>query len=124
MGYERNHAIVVSSWDDIIVKAHAEALRIYANEGNYPWSRTVSPIIPGIINDWHTFIVVPDGSKEGWDVSDEGDRRRDEFIEWLDAQRYDDDSTSIDWVEVQYGDDNDETLTLRDSDARRRARYP
>lgn len=97
MGYMRHHAIVVTSWNDkTVIDAHKVAVEIF------PW---VSPISPEGINGHVSFLIPPDGSKEGWPSSDEGDERRTKFIKWVDAQAYDDGSNSIDYVEVFYGDD-------------------
>ena len=112
MGYMRHNAIVVTSYsDELIETAHKLAVEIFED---------VSTITPSKTNGYQSFLVPPDGSKEGWDESDAGDKNRDKFIAWLDSQRYDDGSTSLDWVEVQYGDDNRETIIIRDSDVRLR----
>lgn len=110
MGYIRHHAIIVTSFDEgLIQKAYMMALEIFDPQH-------VSPVIGPVTNAFYTFFVGPDGSKEGWKTSDDGDERRDRFIVWLDMQRHEDGSTSLDWVEVQYGDDNHETCIVRDSD--------
>ncbi|ATN88863.1 hypothetical protein [Acinetobacter baumannii] len=112
MGYMRHHAIVVTSWDQkLLAEAHAKAVELGA---------CVSPLVNGHINMYQSFLVAPDGSKEGWDTSDEGDAQRAALVEWLDAQRYDDDSTCLSWVEVQFGDEELHTCIVADSDERRR----
>lgn len=98
MGYMRHHAIVVTSGTDRIEEAHAKALEIFGED--------VTAIQRSLINGYSTFFVGPDGSKEGWEASDEGNRRRDVFVVWLDAQRYDDHSSWLKWAVVQYGDDD------------------
>jgi len=109
MGYMRYHAIIVSSWnDELLAKAHAVALSIFPH---------VSNIVPHIKNGGGSFFVPPDGSKEGWDASDEGDDRREQFVKWLKEQCYDDFSTSTPWIEVQYADDEKESRILSDSDS-------
>lgn len=124
MGYMCHHAIVVTCDSKLAVLAHAKAGEILAggrNEGpvRRDWAQLLSPIIPGIVNSEDTFIVAPDGSKEGWDGSDEGERLRAVFVAWLDAQRYDDGSTSFKWALVQYGDDEHDNRVLRHSDDNR-----
>ena len=118
MGYMRHHAIVVTSWteppDGLIASAHARAEAILPG--------LVSPIIPSRINGYSSFFIAPDGSKEGWDESVEGDTQRDELIAWLDAQRYADGSTSLDWIEVQFGDEEGESVITRHSDEPKRKR--
>ena len=108
MGYMRHHAIVVTSWDsDILEEAHAKAREIF------PY---VSPISPPATNGYAAFFIPPDGSKEGWPASDDGDDRRNKFIAWLNEQRFPDGSTVLDWVEVQFGDENGESKVCRHSD--------
>lgn len=58
----------------------------------------------GIANDYHTIVLVPDGSKEGWPDSAVGDRLRELFIAKLESMAYDDGSNSWHWVEVGYGE--------------------
>ena len=44
-------------------------------------------------------MVPPDGSKEGWDESNEGDKRRDALFEYMATLKM------IDYVEVAFGGD-------------------
>lgn len=114
MGYERHHAIIVTDrgYGDFIQRAHREAMKIFMGR--------VSGIIPSAINGNKSFFVAPDGSKEGWAVSDRGDADRAEFKAFLRSFEYPDGSTRLAWVEVQYGDDEMETIVTDDSDATRR----
>lgn len=111
MGYIRHHAIVVTStYDhDLLEKARLVAASKFAPE-------QVSAIVRGTINDTLSFFIGPDGSKEGWEHSDEGDDARDAFISWLRSTVYEDGCGPLQWVEIQYGDDDYETLALRSSD--------
>lgn len=118
MGYMVHHAIVVTCWSEgNAERARAEALRCFGPvgvlfDGGPPLGDClVSPIIHSPVNGYYTFLVGPDGSKEGWKPSDQGDAARAAFIAWLEAQRYEDHSSPIDWAEVQYGDeDGDDRL--------------
>jgi len=104
MGYMRAHAIVVDSWNpEPIAKAHAKATEFF------PW---VSPLSPKVTNGHQSFFIPPDGSKEGWAESDLGDDRRKAFKRWLREQAYEDGSTSLRWVEVQFADDENESVVL------------
>lgn len=108
MGHMRHHAIVVTTWNhELIDQAHAKAVEL---------GMSVSNVTSEVTNGFRSFLVAPDGSKEGWDQSDQGDQQRDAFIEWLDEQRYEDRSTALDWVVVQFGDDNRKPAIIRDSD--------
>lgn len=118
MGYERHHAIIVTTWNkDLAEQARAEAERIFSRDG-HPGRRIapVSSVLGSAVNDVCTFVVAPDGSKDGWDHSNAGDAARAEFIAYLNAQRYRDNSSPFDWVEVQYGDDWNETIVVSHSD--------
>lgn len=111
MGYERNHAIVVTSWKkEALISAHAKALALF--KGIAP----VTEITDEIINGVRSFLVAPDGSKEGWPQSDAGDTARALFIGWLKEQAYEDGSTCLAFVEVQFGDDFKHALLLDASD--------
>ena len=103
MGYTRHHAIVVSGWD----LAHADKARDKAAT-LFSW---VSEVSPAHTNGYCSFFVPPDGSKEGWDTSDEGDANRAAFIAWLR-----DGNLHLDWAEIQYGDDDGASLVLAHSD--------
>lgn len=109
MGYTRHHAIVVTSFsEETIAAAHAKAEAL---------KMSVTPIVVTQINAYHSFLIGPDGSKEWWADSDEGDRRRQEYVTWLRAQAYEDGSSPLAWVEVQYGDGDGVTLIVDHSDA-------
>lgn len=108
MGYVRHHAIIVTSWNcELLWEAFEKAKSIFPE---------LSSMIESEINRYTSFFIPPDGSKEGWDKSDEGDSRRKDFINWLNKQRYEDGSTALDWLEVQYGDDEGESKVIRHSD--------
>lgn len=116
MGYIKNHAIVVTAtYDNWIEKAHAKASEIFGAQ--------VTPVSPESINGSRSFLVPPDGSKEGWGESEQGDARREQFKAWLRAQRYEDHSSPLAWVELSYGGDDDEPLIIDDSKEAWRAHY-
>ena len=107
MGYMRHHAIVVTSWDNkILRKAHKKAKKLF---------KQVAPITPPAINGYVSFLIAPDGSKENWLPSDHGDEKRREFIEWTDRLR-DEVGFKIDYVEIQFGDERRETKIISHSD--------
>lgn len=108
MGYMRHHAIVISAgYGDYLEQARAKAIEL---------GMQVTEIVESHTNGVTTFLIIPDGSKEGWSESDAGDGRRDSMKEWLDLQRYEDGSGPLHWVEVQYGDDDRETKVVSHSD--------
>lgn len=97
MGYLRRHTIVVTgTYGDYINKAHAFAQGTGAQ---------VTDIMQAPVNTEHTFYVLPDGSKEGWCNSIEGDRRRAKIVDYLEGMAYEDGSSPLAWAELFYGDE-------------------
>ncbi|MEQ8227924.1 MAG: hypothetical protein RIA64_07550 [Rhodospirillales bacterium] len=103
MGHLREHAIVVSGeLYEHLDAAHKLATAIF------PW---VSPISPKAVNGNRAFFIPPDGSKEGWRESIDGDNRRAAFKDAMrDAGNY------SAWVEVMYGDDYGTDAVVVDDD--------
>lgn len=116
MGYMCHHAVLVTSWSEDLAKvAHAKAIELapiepFTNGVNF--DGLVSPLIGSVVNTYFSFFIAPDGSKEGWVTSDMGDRWRTAFTEWCDEQRYDDNSSSLTWALVQFGDENGDDKIL------------
>lgn len=98
MGYMRHNAIVVTSWKAEAIEAAACRAR---NLG-----LTVIVQNEEAINGYRTLLVCPDGSKEGWNESDQGDKQRSDFRDWMNTQRYEDGSSNLEWVEISYGSDD------------------
>lgn len=99
MGTIQNDAIIVTGYGEYIKMAHEKAREIF----NVPFSDYISkdlvtPLMQHIINQDETFMVIPDGSKEGWDLSEEFDHRRQEFVQYLKKEH------ALDWVSVSYGE--------------------
>jgi hypothetical protein len=68
------------------------------------WRPLVIGPVAGLVNDYLTYVFLPDGSKEGWDISDQGDEFREQFTA-LFAFRYEDGSSPFDVVHVRFGGD-------------------
>lgn len=108
MGYIRHHAIVVTGpdeWFDGCPTIH-EAREAAVDVGCLEVTDVVGPGLNGT----SSFLVAPDGSKEGWTASDEGDRARDNFILWLRAVE-----TPFSWAELVLSDDDHVALIERNS---------
>ncbi len=97
MGYIVNHTIAVTSTD---APALSAARDFAASTG-----AAVSLIAAGAINGSASFFVAPDGSKEGWDESAAGDKRREQIKSWLRAQAHSDGSTAFAGFEVEHPED-------------------
>ena len=93
MGTITHHSIIVTGFQDGRGSIH-EARQAAIDAGC-----AVTDVVEHGINFTASFLVVPDGSKEGWDASDKGDRARDAFIKWLEE-----DNGYNSWVEVSSGE--------------------
>lgn len=116
MGYIRHHAIIVTAPDYDLGNATLREARDFAARNG----GLVSEIVQSTINGYQSFVMFPDGSKEGWPESELGDARRAALIAFMDTKRYSDGSGPLDWAEVQYGDDNRETRVIAHSDENER----
>lgn len=109
MGLIRHHAIVVTATYDTRADGgeHGEHWidRAYRQASIVFPAHLITPPNDQATNSTYSFLVVPDGSKEGWEESDAGDGRRKLFVEWLQSQAYGDGSSPLTWVEVVYGDE-------------------
>lgn len=104
MGYIRHHSIVVTSYGETTKLAHDKAKEIFG--------ANVSEIVNSNINGYQSFFVAPDGSKEGWEESEQGDKDRALFIQFIEQQKYENDSNSISFAELFYGDDEGESKVV------------
>lgn len=102
MGYFRHHAIVVTSSGDHLDHAHAEAVRTF--EGT---TASVTAPTSAAMNGYRSFLVAPDGSKEGLGESDRAEAAREQFVAWLREH------SMTSWVEVSFGGDDADMIGAR-----------
>lgn len=105
MGYIRHNAIVVTTWKAEGARKAIEKARELCCQVAVQGAES--------INGYTTFVIVPDGSKEGWDASIEGDKRRNEFVKWISEQCYEDGSSWYEWAEIAYGNDDRAVQVIR-----------
>lgn len=99
MSHFKHHAIAVTSlYDPQIEEAHKKAIAIFSGLGGNVAS-LVSPILPSTSNGFRSFFIVPDGSKEGWARSNDCDKARGLFLDWLAGSH----TNFCEYVEVEYG---------------------
>ena len=99
MGYIKHHGIAVtSSIDELIKEAHTQAKSIFKYR--------TSEILNSETNGYKSFFIAPDGSKEGWGESNNGNDKRETFVKWVNEKAYEDGSNSISFCEFFYGEDN------------------
>ena len=103
MGYIKHEAVLATTWDDANVAELRKKLAEWSQEDQ---ARVL--IGPSTMNGYVTVILVPDGSKEGWDESDKWDVLRAHFLSFLTAQHW---QTLI----VTYGDDRPSVQSIEES---------
>jgi ABC-type sugar transport system substrate-binding protein len=109
MGYMRHDAIVVTSWDAKYLTAGIEK----AAELGLP----VSGVVKGTTNGYVSFLIAPDGSKEGWAESDRGDEAREKWMDWADDAYKK--GVYLQWVHVSFaGDEYMDTAVKRQASSK------
>lgn len=99
MGLIQHNAVIATTWSD----ERFNAVMGWLN--NLPAEhRSLFVFAKGLVNSYQTIVLAPDGSKEGWDTSGEGDKLRAAFIARLREDDYGDGSNPWDFVDVAYGE--------------------
>lgn len=106
MGYMCHHALVVSCFREMR-DVHQRAQETFA-------IGQVSPVCQSPVNGYVSFAVFPDGSKEGWLVSDRANQQRASFVAYLRSLAYEDGSSSYSFVEFSYGDEDGPAFILNE----------
>lgn len=103
----QHHSIIVTCNDkESLALVRNEVLRLYkSNMEAKNSNQLVSPILDSLINKFCSFFIAPDGSKEGYDASEDGNRIRKKIVEFLNSLAEADGSNSIKFVEVSFGND-------------------
>lgn len=91
MGYIAHRALIITGSDLPDVSVYRESLPEEFR------GLLIGPIMSAA-NGYSTIVFVPDGSKEGWDTSDEADRIRIELARMM--------PRDVDVVEVRFGGDD------------------
>lgn len=113
MGAMAHHILVVSADGWVLEEPFMPDIEAFKAGLPEKWAPLIVGPFRGMVNDTLTWMFVPDGSKEGWPASDDGDLYRQQFAD-LFAIRYDEGSTPFDVALVQYGGDYPERANLTD----------
>lgn len=100
MGYIKHDAIVFTAW--------CEEKAIPVRDKAVEFGLQVTEFVTSNVNAYVTFVVTPDGSKEGWDTSNEGNEARENLLSWVKENKI-----FIDWVHVSYGGDEPEYTNIQ-----------
>ncbi len=99
MGEVIHRATIVTSWNGKMVgSAYAAAADLFSRD-------LLSGVFLSPVNHYHTFIILPCGSKTGWTEKADDDASRAEFMQWVSRQCYDDGGNALEVADVQYGSD-------------------
>ena len=121
MGYIKHDGITVTGWKD----EHLKRARDKAVELGLIVTELQKE--PGV-NGYLSFLICPDGSKEGWEDSDEHENAREAWKDWVDEESsyqglptYAWDTVMfINWIHVRYGGDDEEMAFIVEHSGQRR----
>lgn len=105
MGNINHNAVIATTWNNDCFERMVAWISQLKHEN--PFDNNNPPemfMISGrVINGYRTIILIPDGSNEGWKESEVGNNLRDTFIQRLEEDKYEDESSPWDYIEVGYG---------------------
>lgn len=93
MGIIQHHAVIATSFTSKAVSQVLDAIDKLPEE-----DRNFFLVHTKAINGYKTVILVPDGSKEGWEASNKGDARRKWFRNLLKEIRH------FSYIEISFGE--------------------
>lgn len=104
MGYTRHNAIVVTA-PGIVMRGEygytAPDVEAFRQSLPEDWRRLVVGPVASVVQDYQSYAFLPDGSKEKWSTSDEGDEYRQRFIDLFSPSRMGD----MVLLDVRFGGD-------------------
>lgn len=100
MGVMNHNVVAATTWD---AKRFADAWAWVEALPDKSRRLFLADAAPGI-NGYRSIVLLPDGSKEGWTESDQGDVLRATFMERLRMDDHCDGSSPWDFVEVSFGE--------------------
>ena len=93
MGYIKHEAVIVTTWNK------SRELDYFLETVPEPYDQLFVKL-NGVINDYDTYFMAPDGSKEGWEPSTDADKIRADFLKVAQTIPY------VNIVYVGYGGDH------------------
>jgi hypothetical protein len=95
MGVIQHNAILATAWSEECFLSARDWIGTLDEGERQMFFSMHSPV-----NSFWTVVLTPDGSKEGWPESEQGDALRDAFIAFLSTS----DTGCWQWIEVGYGE--------------------
>lgn len=118
MGYIQHDMVVVTLnkyvYDSLYADRNIAGPDVEAFRSMLPpeWQALLIGPIETMTNGYVHWIFLADGSKEGWDTSNDGDGYRNAFIELFDGKWHDDHSSPYDVAIIRYGGDEPELAEI------------
>lgn len=111
----KHHSIIVTSGDrEKIEWVRQQAILFYQQTMEAKNGKAlVSPISLGLINNFYSFYIIPDGSKEGYDISEDGDMVREKICLAIESLKGPDGTNPVNYVEVYFGADEGTAGVIR-----------
>ena len=100
MGIINHNAIIATTWS----YEKASELQSWIDRELSVEHKSLITCLESSVNTYTTFVLGPDGSKEGWPESDQADELRARLIKRLSLDDYEDGSSPWNFVEVGYGE--------------------
>lgn len=75
----------------------------------------VGEITPSIIGDFYTMVIFPDGSKEGYETSEEADNIRGKIIASIKELNQKAGNQELSFVEISYGSDTEPAAIINEN---------
>lgn len=100
MSYVRHNTVVVTAAGHAMRGAGAPDVDAFRRSLPEEWRHLVVGPVGSAVEDYQSFVFLPDGSKEGWPESDLGDEYRERFIGLFSFAHEEDWSTPFDVVIV------------------------
>ena len=94
MGTIQHNAVIATTWDEKEIRR----LKKWISSLPKSWQGLFT-VSSGVVNDYQTITMSPDGSKEGWSDSEMGDELRERFIAEINSPE-----SHWEFVEVSFGE--------------------
>jgi len=104
MGFFNHQAIIViCSNGELAKEVHKKAVEMY------PYT---TELLVTKVNAYYSFMLGPDGSKEGWKDSNEGEKLREEFVEYLKHMNIVLNKWGLQWCAINFPEDDKPYITM------------
>ena len=104
----KHHAIVVTSNEkdkiELVRKKSIEIYEVFMETKN--GKALVGQMTIGLINNFYSFMIAPDGSKEGYDTSEDGDIAREKICSFIESLKDINGINPVNYIEVCFGSDD------------------